>query len=100
MHPDHLLAALTSPQIGEWYAFLAAEPIGEQRADFRAGMICATVANYAGKQRADGSPGAQPADFMPSLESQRISPPEPLLMTTPEAQADLIRTTLFKGQNG
>lgn len=91
-----LLASLTSPQLGEWYAYLQLEPIGEQRADFRAGMVCATVANYAGKVRADGDP-ALPADFMPALEAYRKPPVEPLLLASPEAQADLIKQTLFKG---
>lgn len=63
-------------------------------------MICATVANYAGKQRVDGLPAAHPADFMPSLDGTRPPPVEPMLMATPEAQADLIRNTLFKGHHG
>ncbi len=99
-HPDYLLASITSRQLAEWLVFLQIEPIGETRDDFRAGMICATVANYAGRQRAEGSEPAQPADYMPSLESQRPRAPEPLLMDTPEAQADLIRMSLFKGPNG
>ncbi len=86
--------------MAEWYAFLQIEPIGETRDDFRAGMICSTIANYAGKQRAEGTEPAQPADYMPSLESQRLHAPEPVLMASPEAQADLIRTSIFGCPNG
>lgn len=68
------------------------------RADFRAGMICATLANYAGKVRSEGADAAVPADFMPSLYHLKPAP-EPILLATPEAQAELIRNTIFKGQN-
>ena len=93
-----LLASLTSPQLTEWYAFLHLEPIGELRADFRAGMVCATVANYAGKTRTEDAPAAMPGDFMPLLEggTQKSRADEPLLMATPEEQAALIKQTLFK----
>ena len=63
VHPDALLASLDSRQLGEWYAFLQIEPIGEMREDFRAGMICSTVANYAGRQRAENAGPAQPAQI-------------------------------------
>ena len=100
VHPDALLASLDSRQLGGWYAFLQIEPIGAMREDFRAGMICSTVANYAGRQRAENAGPAQPADFMPSLEALPRATETAVLMATPEEQAELIRNTLFGGSNG
>ena len=94
------MAQLDSRQLADWYAYLQIEPIGEMRGDFRAGMICATVANYAGRQRADDAGPAQPADFMPSLDSLPRQKEQAILMETPEQQADLIRNSLFGGANG
>jgi len=95
-----LLASLDSRQLAEWYAYLQIEPIGQLREDFRAGMICSTVANYAGRQRAENAGPAQPADFMPSLEALPRPTETAVLMATPEEQADLIRNTLFGGNHG
>ena len=50
-------------------------------------MICATVANYAGRQRAENAGPAQPADFMPSLEALPRPTETAVLMATPEEQA-------------
>ena len=103
-----MLASLTSHQLGEWYAYLALEPIGEfhanARADYRAGVIAATVANYAGKTRIDGAEPAHPADFFASLDDTRsasiFSSAAPLLMPTPEDQAQLIKASLFGLHDG
>ena len=62
-------------------------------------MIAATVANYAGKTRIDGAEPAHPADFFASLDDTRpalaSSESAPLLMRTPEDQAQLIKASLF-----
>ena len=101
-----MLASLTSHQLGEWYAYLSLEPIGEfhanLRADYRAGVLAATVANYAGKTRIDGGEPAHPADFFVSLDDTRPAPlaQAPLLMPTPEDQAQLIKASLFGLHDG
>lgn len=61
-HPDHLLAELTWPQMAEWLAFGALEPIGDYRADVRAGVIAATLANV---HRGRNQKAFVPSDFMP-----------------------------------
>lgn len=64
-HPDHLLATLSSRQIAEWMVFFSIEgPIGEERADLRAGIIASTLANV---NRGKGKP-FRPTDFMPYTE--------------------------------
>lgn len=94
-----MTAAMSALQLTEWLIYLNLEPVGEMRADFRAGMVCATVANYAGKVRKEGADAAVPADFMPALASRKnqSNAGDPLLMKTPEEQAELIKQTLFKG---
>lgn len=36
---------LQASELDEWYAFWSLEPWGEVRADYRAGLMCATVLN-------------------------------------------------------
>lgn len=73
------------------------------RADYRAGVIAATLANYAGKTRIDGAEPAHPADFA-SLDDHRSSSTPtvaaPLLMQTPEDQAQPIKASLFGIHDG
>lgn len=97
-----LLASLTSLQIAEWYAFLNLEPVGELRADYRTGVLCATVANYAGKARSGDCEAAQPAEFFSTLDALRPAAPADtaLLMPTAEQQAELIKSVIFKVPNG
>jgi Protein of unknown function (DUF4035) len=94
-----LLAQLTARQWAEWGAYYGIEPFGELREDFRAGQICGTVANYAGKVRSDQVPPANPADFMPGLaEFDRGSgakPRGPRLLDDPIEHAKLMRKLLF-----
>lgn len=56
----------------------AEEPWGPERADLRAALICSTIANYAGKMRAQGTEPASPADFMPFSKRPVEQEPDPL----------------------
>ena len=97
VHPDYLLDQLDSRQIAEWIAFSRLEPFGERMADIRAGQVCATVANYAGKMRSSDAPLAHPGDFMPSLAgAKRPEANAPTLLADPVAQAVLMRKVLFR----
>ncbi len=49
----------------DWLAFSAIEPIGEERADYRAGVIAAVMTN---KGRHKSTPPVQVQDFMPFLD--------------------------------
>ena len=65
---SELRATLSYAEFQEWCGYYKIEPWGEDRADLRAGIIASTIANYAGKLRAEGADPALPADFMPYLE--------------------------------
>ena len=68
-----MVAGLSSPEVTELFAFHAMEPFGEERADLRAGIVASTVANFAGKQLADGVQ-RKPADYMPYVEQPAPEP--------------------------
>jgi hypothetical protein len=74
---QELRAVLSYREFCEWCLYYQIEPWGEDRADLRAGIVASSIANYAGKQRADSAYPALPSDFMPYLDR-----PEP------EAPAD------------
>jgi hypothetical protein len=93
-----LLAEIDSEELTEWIAFERLEPFGSLMDDFRAGQICATVANYAGKVRKEDAAAAQPGDFMPTLRQtadRKSDTQRPVLLADPEAHARLIKATLF-----
>jgi hypothetical protein len=49
----------------EWLEYWRLEPFGEERADHRAGIISAVIANV---NRGKHSPAFRPADFMPRYD--------------------------------
>lgn len=70
----------TIREYAQWVAFYGFEPWGEERADLRAGIIAATVAN------AFGGGKAKPQDYMPNFD-RRIK-----RQTVQEQQAVMSRT--------
>jgi len=89
---------LDSYQIAEWIEFAKLEPFGSRVEDFRAGQLCATVANYAGRMRSEEAGAASPGDFMPSLYVEK-SKAGPVLIDDVEAQSRLIMTAVFKKES-
>ena len=65
-----MLVQLTSVQLSELYAYDAIDPIGSEREDLRSGLICATVANMAGKQL-ERNVVRTPIDYMPFSRPER-----------------------------
>ena len=68
-----LQARMSSADFAEYVALNSIEPIGEERADLRAGIIAATIAGSQGAR-------AKPIDFMPFTKKRdgRQSPSEML----------------------
>jgi hypothetical protein len=89
---DELYATMSSQEFSMWVALYDLDQWGDEQAslqdDFRAGTICATVANFAGKTIKRGSDGLSAADFMPSLATSK----EPVAEVDPVAHFKLLST--------
>lgn len=59
-----LLRMLTARQFEEWVSYYESNPFGEERADWRAGMIASVLASCHSKTR------YKPADFMPTFKQK------------------------------
>lgn len=58
---------ISAAEFSEWLAYEKLNPIGEQRADLRAGIIASVVASVFGRKT------YKPADFMPDFgKEERI----------------------------
>lgn len=66
-----MLAQMPARLFAEWQAYFQVEPWGEERADLRAGIVAATVAN---PWRKEGSEPFKPEDFMPKFGRQEEEP--------------------------
>jgi hypothetical protein len=64
-----MLARLSWDQFLEWAAFAEIEPFGEERADWRAGMVASVIANV-NRDPKKGKPFG-PRDFMPDFSSSK-----------------------------
>jgi flagellar basal body rod protein FlgC len=70
MTVEELLSRISSRELTEWMAFFSIEgPTGDERDDWRAGMIASTIANVNRDSKKKGSP-YKPQDFMPKYEQQ------------------------------
>lgn len=60
---DEVLA-LPSWKLDEWRAYDLLDPFGEERDDYRMGMVCCALLN---PQRKKGAPPFKPSDWMPKF---------------------------------
>jgi len=67
MTVQELLARISGRELAEWQAYFRLEPFGEERADLRAAIVAATVANTARDRKRRRRP-FQAAEFMPHFE--------------------------------
>jgi hypothetical protein len=65
-----------SAEFSLWIELYQEDLWGELRDYERAGVIAATVANYAGMMRAQGTDPLRPSDFMPRMRGQSEPPEE------------------------
>lgn len=70
MTVEELGERMSGRELSEWMAYDRLSPIGEERADLRAGIVSSVIANT---HRTKGDP-FKPQDFMPFLEKPRNSP--------------------------
>lgn len=98
-----LLDTMTDYQLFRWMVYARNSPIGEERADLRAGIIAATVANtiqsaamaWSGKAR-EFKP-SHPMDFMPYTKKPDRSTTR--IKSLAEEQTDwIIFSTMVKAQ--
>lgn len=82
-----MLARLPSSVLTEYMALHSFDPIGEERADLRAGIIAATVANHS---MSPPNAPARPLDFMPFAKAE-----EALQVADREQHAKIVQATLF-----
>lgn len=78
-------------------AYSELEPWGPLQADFRAGQICATLANVHRDPKARSAAWAA-RDFFPSLDRAMSNIPRAsnaVLLDDPHAQANLIKQAIF-----
>lgn len=71
----------TAREFAQWIAYHGMEPWGEERADLRAGIIAATIANV----NRGGGKAASPHDFMPDFD------PQPKVQSLEEQKAVMAR---------
>lgn len=68
-----MLAAMTSAQFVEWRAYFALEPWDEERADLRAAIIAATIANAHRDRKRRPTP-IPIESFMPRFDAAQRRP--------------------------
>ena len=78
-NPEYMLASMPWRVFQEWIQYSEIEPFGEERADLRAAIVSATIANCTA--RGKGKPAFRPSQFMPEF-----GPPKPRRVMSPEAQ--------------
>lgn len=81
---------MSSSELTEWMAFDSIDPFGEQRADLRSGILCATVANHSMSRP---KKPVRPVDFMPFAEKPSGS--GAVLLKDPVQHGKLIAQSLF-----
>jgi len=62
-----LLNRIDSRELSEWQAFFSIEPMPEQRADYRSGVIASVIANT---NRGKNAKPFEPKDFIPDYDKE------------------------------
>jgi hypothetical protein len=86
-------AEISSAEFTEWMAYYKLEPFGDTVADLRHGTACALLANVNRDPKANPDPFN--ADDFIYWSASAQEPEEPLFLTDPVAQSNLIRAAIF-----
>jgi hypothetical protein len=65
-NPEYMLSVIPYRIWRDWIDYYGIEPFGEERADMRAGIVAATIANCLARKK--GKPAFRPDQFMPKFE--------------------------------
>jgi len=65
-HAD-LMERISGEELQAWMAFYQIEPFGEQRADYRTGIVASTIANANRDPKKRRNP-FRPEDFLPEFQ--------------------------------
>ena len=65
-NPDMMLSMMPYRVYQDWVTYSELEPFGQERADLRAGIIAATIANCLARRK--GKPAFRIRDFMPKFD--------------------------------
>lgn len=88
---NRMLASMTSAELAEYMALERVDgPIGEARADLRAGILASAMVNHSAHP--PKSP-VTPLTFMPFAPKRQVA--GPIRLHDPKAQQRLIEQTLF-----
>ena len=85
-----MLAQMSAYELAEYMAFDRIEPIGEPRADLRAGIIASAIVNHS---MAPPKAPAKPLDFMPFAAGARRGP---IKLSSAVEHAKLLARSLFQ----
>lgn len=75
---EELGNSMSSDEFAMWLEVYPDDLWGEMRAYERSGLICATVANFAGKSLAKGAEAVSARDFMPVQDEAAEVEPDPV----------------------
>ena len=87
-----LMDSMSSAEFSLWIEAYKQDEWGEtprrMHAELVGGVVASTVANYAGKQRADGAAMAQPSDFLLTTKAEAPAEPDPVAFFTAVANSE------------
>lgn len=78
-NPEYMLSVMPYRIWRDWIEYYSIEPFNEERADLRAGIVAATVANCLARKK--GDPEFRATQFMPKYEKRPVIKKKP---QTPE----------------
>ncbi len=84
-----MLQQVTSYELAEYMAYDRIDPIGEARADLRAGILASTFVNHS---MSPPKTPARPVDFMPFVAGRRQGP---IKLANAVEHAKLLARSLF-----
>jgi hypothetical protein len=96
MTVDEMLTRISSVELSEWRVYAGLYGLRRERADLRAGIVAATLANI---HRKKGGKRFAPSDFMPKTPTTEPAP-RATADVTPGSQSFATYLRMFKKRDG